>query len=244
MKIVHVGIISTAIVIALGIGIVLPPYLPQSKPLVVLLSFDIVNEDNLPQWCSHLSSVLDRQNVKATIFVTGKVASQHPECVSVFSNRNDVGSQTYDYVNLASIGDYTAQLNEIKDGKQVVDTTGNIDSRLFKAPYGVTDENIYSLLNRSGILADFSHTNQYNKYYNGEFIKFNATTYNGTTYSADFFHTLSDDNPVLINFDNSTPVENIDNYISQLKSKHILFVDASELTGINLTFRHGEKIGN
>ena len=244
MKIVHVGIISTAIVIALGIGIVLPPYLPQSKPLVVLLSFDIANKDNLPQWCNQLSSVLDRQNVKATIFVTGKVASQYPKCVSAFSNRNDVGSQTYDYVNLTSIDDYTVQLKEVKNGKQAVDASANIDSRLFKAPYGVTDENIYSLLNRSGILADFSYTNQYNKYYNGEFIKFNATTYDGITHSADFFHTLSSDNPVLINFDNSTPVENIDKYISQLKSKHILLIDASELTGINLTINQGEKNDN
>lgn len=239
MKIVHVSAIATAIVIVLGIVLVIPPYLQPRQPLVVLLSFNIENDKNLPQWCSDLSSVLDKYDVKATIFVTGKVADRYSECVTAFSNNVDVGSQTYNYVDLTSIEDYVTQLNEVKNGKIAVDNAGDIDSKLFKAPYGATDENIYSLLSRSDILADFSYKNQYNKYHDGKFIKFNLTAYDGTAHPADFFRGLPVDKPVLINFDNSVSIEKIDDFISKLQSRQILFVDASELTGINLTVKQG-----
>lgn len=241
MKIVHVSAIATAVVIVLGIVLIIPSYLQPRQPLVVLLSFSIVNDKNVPEWCTDLSSVLEKHDIKATIFVTGKVAERYSECITAFSNNIDVGSQTYSYVELTSIKDYTAQLNEVKNGKLAVDDAGGIDSKLFKAPYGATDENIYSLLNRSGILADFSYKNQYNKYYDGEFIKFDLTTYDGSTHSVDFFRALPVDKPILINFDNSIPIEKIDGFISMLKSRQILFVDASELTGINLTVKQGDK---
>lgn len=241
MKIVHVSAIATAVVIVLGIMLVIPPYLQPRQPLVVLLSFSIVNDKNVPQCCTKLSSVLEKYDVKATIFVTGKVAERYSECITAFSNNIDVGSQTYNYVELTSIEDYTAQLIEVKNGKRAVDDAGGIDSKLFKAPYEATDENIYSLLSSSGILADFSYKNQYNKYYDGQFIKFDLTAYDGTAHSADFFRTLPVDKPVLISFDNSVPIEKIDDFISKLKSRQILFVDASELTGIELTIHREEK---
>jgi peptidoglycan/xylan/chitin deacetylase (PgdA/CDA1 family) len=241
MKIAQVGAISTTIVILLGVVMVIPPYIQASKPpLVVLLSFSIVDDKNVPQWCQGLSSILKNNNIKATVFVTGKVAERYPECVSVFSGM-DVGSQTYSYTNLLSIKEYSTQLDEITNGKLAVDDAGNIDSKIFRAPYGSTDENIYSLLNRSGILADFSYNNQYNKYYNGEFIKFDLTAYNGTSHSVDFFRVLPVDKPIMINFDNTVPIGKIDDFVSHLKSRQILFVDASELTEINLNIHQGDK---
>ena len=241
MKIAHVGIISTTIVIVLGVFIVLPPYLPQQKPLDTLLFFSISDSQNLPQWCDDLSNTLEKQNVQATIFVTGEIADNYTKCVSTLAQRNDVGSLTYDYFNLTG-QDYSDQLYEIKGGKDSVDRAAQIDSRLFKAPYGSTDGNIYALLNQSGIVVDFSYDTQYNKYYNGKFIKFSDVEYNGTQYSPDFFHGLSSDNPVIINFDNSTPVQKIDEYISQLKSRHIVLLSASQLTGLDLTIRGEQKV--
>ena len=239
MKIAQVGIISTTIVIVFGVFIVIPPYLPQQKPLDTLLFFDIADAQNLPQWCDDLSSTLQKQNIQATIFVTGEIADNYPECVNKLAQRNDVGSLTYDYFNLTG-QDYSDQLYEIKGGKDAVDKAAQIDSRLFKAPYGSTDRNIYALLNQSGIVADFSYDAQYNKYYNGKFIKFGDVVYNGTKYSPDFFSGLSSDKPIIINFDNTTPIQNIDDYLSHLKSKHIVLLSASQLTGLNLTIR-GEQ---
>ncbi len=245
MKIVQLGAIATGIVIALGIALVIPAFTRSpsySPPLLVMLSVSVTDDSNAPDWCKDLSSIFKRYGIKATVFVTGKVAEEYPECVTVFPNNIDIGSQTYDYVDLTQIPDYTTQLEEVRNGKQAVDYAGKLYSRVFKAPYGSTDDNVYSLLTRSDIVADFSHGQQYNKYYNGQFIKFDLTAYDGPNYSADFFHRLSvTDTPALINFDNSTPIEQIDSFISELKSGNVRFINASELTGIDLTIREGEQ---
>ena len=241
MKIIQVGAISTGTVIILGLAMVVPAFMQPAHPLLVLLSFNIVDDENTSQWCNDLSSVLEKHNVKAVVFITGKVAQENPECVSGFSSDIDIGSQTYDYVDLTSINDYAKQLEEIKEGKTVVDKVGNLDSKLFKAPFGATDENIYSLLSRSGILADFSYQNQYNKYYDGKFIKFDLTTQDGLGKSPDYYQNLKpDQGPIIINFDNHTPIDKIDRFVSELKSSHVRFVSASDLTGIDLTINKGE----
>ena len=241
MKIVQVGAISTGTVIILGLAMVVPAFMQPAHPLLVLLSFNIADDENTPQWCNELSSVLKKHNVKAAVFITGRVAQENPGCVSGFSSNIDIGSQTYDYVDLTSINDYAGQLEEIKEGKLAVDKAGNLDSKLFKAPFGTTDENIYSLLSKSGILADFSYPSQYNKYYDGKFIKFDLTTQEGLVKSPDYYQNLKpDQGPIIINFDNQTPVEKIDRFVSELKSSHIRFVSASDLTGIDLTINKGE----
>lgn len=241
MKIVHVGAISTGTVILLGILMVIPPFIQPSPPLRIALAFSVVDENNALNWCHDLSRVLEKYDVKATVFVTGRIADLYPNCVRDFSNSVDIGSQTYHYVSLTTINDYAAQLDEIKRGKEAVDRAGKLSSKVFKAPYEETNENIYSFLSRSGILADFSYDHQYNKYYQGQFIKFNLDEYDGNEHNTDFFRSLPVTNPVLITFDDSTPVEKIDDFISNLKSHHIVFVSASELTGIELTVRQGEK---
>jgi peptidoglycan/xylan/chitin deacetylase (PgdA/CDA1 family) len=214
-----------------------------SPPLIVMLSFSVIDDSNVANWCSDLSNVLNKYSAKATVFFTGKTAERYPECVTVFSDDVDIGSQTYNYVDLTEIPDYTVQLEEVRNGKRAVDNAGQLYSRLFKAPYDSTNENIYSLLSRSDIVADFSYNQQYNKYYNGQFIKFDLRSYDGSEHSADFFHTLPvTEVPVLINFNNSITIDKIDDFIFQLKSNNIRFVNASEITGIDLTVREGEQV--
>lgn len=238
MRIVHVGAIITGIVITLGVLLVIPEFMRPSPTQPVLLTFSVTNEQNLPTWCHDLSSVLTKYDVKATVFVIGKVAERHPDCVTAFPNNVDIGSESYDYVPLTSISDYSTQLEEVKKGKVAVDKAGNLDSKLFRAPYGATDVNIYSLLNRSNILADFSYSEQYNKYYDGKFLKFDLVTYNGSKYYTSFFRHVPGDKPVLVNFDNSTPVPQIEEFISEFKSENFRFVSATELTSMDLTV-HG-----
>lgn len=215
----------------------IPTYIQPISPHYFLLTFSI--HENVDQtWCDNLASTIKKHNIKATIFFSGEIAENFPECVKTFPSNVDIGSQTYHYVSLLSIPDYTLQLKEIQQGKQAVDNAGNLNSKLFKAPYGTTDDDIYSLLTRSNILADFSYNNQYNKYYDGQFIKFQLKSYNGTNNTAEFFHNLPTNDPIVINFDSSTPVNYIDNLISKIKSKNTIFLDASELTGLRLTIRN------
>ncbi len=241
MKIIHVSAISTGIVIFFGILIVIPPYLHPTSPQYFLLSFSI-SEDVEQSWCDDLASTLLKHKVQATIFFSGQIAERYPDCVKAFPPNIDIGSQTYHYVMLASMSDYSEQLEEIQRGKQAVDEAGNLNSRLFKAPYGSTDENIYSLLTHSNILADFSYENQYNKFYNGQFIKFQLESYNSDTNSIEFFRNLSTNQPTIINFDSSNDVKYIDNFISKIKSRNTVFLDASQLTGLQLTIRNEAQV--
>ena len=250
MDIKYTGIIVTGVVVAVGIVLILPLYnsssttsvLPEAKPSPnrVMLSFSILNEDNLPKWCNDLSSILKKDNVQATVFITGKTAERYSECVSIFSsNANiDIGSQTYNFVDLKSLP-YNIALEEVQNGKRGVDNAGRLNSMLFKAPYGSTDQNIYSYLSRSGIIADFSYPQQYNKYENRTFIKHNLIAFDGFNKSTDMAKILAYKKvPVVINFDNFTPVNKINTIISSLKSNNdVRLVNASELTGTQLTLK-------
>ena len=259
MKLVHLGAISTGMVVVLGLAMVIPAFTQHQQevdPRVpIMLSFSISGNGGAG-WCQDISSLLANHEIKATVFVTGKTAQSTPECVLSFSSSAgsniDVGSQTYSFADLTSV-EYTTALEEINSGKQAVDNAGNIDSKIFTAPYGATDENIYSLLSRSGILADFSYKSQYNKSEDGQFVKYDLKSLTGDSEGLQIFSLIFQDDdrtpaltrvPVMINFDDSMSVEHIDKFISQLKSSYsdsIRFVNASELTGIDLTVRRGEE---
>jgi peptidoglycan/xylan/chitin deacetylase (PgdA/CDA1 family) len=221
---------------------VLPFYLratdaSEGKVNIILL-FEVNDFKNTTAWCIELSTFLEENHLKATIFFSGKVAEKHGECVKCFSNSIDIGSQTFSYIDLTSIEDYEIQLEEVKRGKEIVDDAGNLDSKLFRAPYGLTDENIYSLLYRSNIIADFSYEQQYNKYCEDQFLKFKLQTYNSSENSPDFFRNLIDrDDPVAIVFDLSDSIGHIEEFILELKSENVRFLSTSELTGLELTVR-------
>jgi len=216
-------------------------FVKGQKPIRdVLISININNGENLPEWCDNLDTMLKAADVKAAVFITGSVAEKYPTCVSKLATNSklDIGSQTLDYVSLTSLSDYTDQLNEVKKGKQAVDIAGNLQTHSFKAPYGDTDENIYSLLNRSDITADFSHGTYYTKYRQGYFIWFNATSFDGSKQSADELQNMAaNGTPIIINFDNTDTIESIHAVISQLNAGSSRFVNTSDITGIQLTER-------
>lgn len=191
-----------------------------------------------PGWCNELASILSKHEVKATVFITGTVAEQHPECVTSFASQGiDVGSQTYRYVNLTAVNDYQYALSEVKMGKLAVDRAGMLDSRVFKAPFGATDQNIYSLLSNSNITADFSYTSQYNKFESGQFVKYQLVACDCLSSGA-VTSLLDDGPPVMVEVCNSVPVSDIERLIVDLKSDDkIRFITASELVGQELTAR-------
>jgi peptidoglycan/xylan/chitin deacetylase (PgdA/CDA1 family) len=241
LRLITAAVLSTALIIALGFFIISPLFYRTSSVETkqkIMLSFSASESNDIADWCRNLSSILKSYDISATLFIVGKVAEQHPECVSCFSSKVDIGSQTYSNLNLTSIADYDTQLEEVRKGKQVVDTAGNLYSRVFRAPNGDTDQNIYSLLSRNDILADFSYGSQYNVYLDNQFVKFDATVYDGTTCSANSILTLKKSSkPIIINFDNEYPAELISDFIGTLKTGQLDFVNASEMTGLNLTVR-------
>lgn len=241
MKITIAATLSTALIIAVGFILISPMFYRTASvepKQQVMLSFSVLESNDSADWCRNLSFILDEYDIGATVFIVGKVAEQHPECVSCFGSKVDIGSQTYSNLNLTSIADYDIQLEEVKKGKLAVDKAGNLYSKVFRAPNGDADQNIYSLLSRNDILADFSYDQQYNVYLDNQFVKFDARFYNGATCSANFILTLErNSQPIIINFDSECPTELIADLIAALNTGQLDFVNASEIAGLNLTVR-------
>jgi hypothetical protein len=241
------GIVITVIVIAFGLLLLLPVYIQKQAKSPVMLSFNIVKQNNdLPKWCSELDQLISNNGIKAIVFITGKLAASNPECLKqIIANENiDIGSSTYDYVDLTSIPNYTNALGEVSDGKKSIDTIGNISSKIFRAPFGKTDQNIYSFLSRSGIMFDLSYNDKYNLFQNDLFIKYNLKAINGSNITSEQLGSeismlKQNGEPILINYDNTVPLTSINNTISEIKSSNngIMFTNPSDLIKENLTVR-------
>jgi len=241
LRLKHAALITTVLVLVAGFAMISPLFLRMDKADSrhrVMLSFSVSESADAPKWCQNLSSVLNSYEIGAAVFVVGKIAEQYPQVVSCFGDRVDVGSQTYSNIALTSISDYSLKLREVEEGKTAVDNAGNLYSRAFRAPFGATDQDIYSLLSRNGIMADFSYPDQYNLYLNGQFVRYDAEVYQGRDCSPDSLSMLPDiAAPVIVNFDNTCPVSIIESFISGLDKGKFKFVNASELAGFALTDR-------
>jgi peptidoglycan/xylan/chitin deacetylase (PgdA/CDA1 family) len=242
VKIKHAAIIVTVLVIAAGIALISPLYLlragsAESKPKI-MLTFNAGPDANATEWCAALAALLNSQEIEASVFFVGQVAEQYPQCLAALSDKIDIGSQTYSGTRLTGITDYSMKLSEVQLGKTAVDSAGRLTSRIFRAPFNATDDDIYSLLSRSGIWADFSYTGQYNVYQNGQFIKYPADVLAGRDYTPDDLLKLPKSaRPLIVYFDNTDPISNIETFLRDLKRGDYDFVNASTLAGYMLTER-------
>jgi hypothetical protein len=243
MKLKHYGALATGMIISLAVVMALPPFLQQETRQQILLSFSISSNENLPKWCDELASTLFEKKIKAVVFVSGEIAQEFPQCITSFSKNVDIGSQAFHYSPITKISNYSIQLDEIKKGKKTIDEIGNLDSKLFKAPYGKTDDNIYSLLNRSDIVVDFSYVDQYNQFQDDKFIWFKINSYNSDNYKDSLISTLSKTGskenkiPTVIDFDEKISIIKINDMITDLKNQDVELVNASDLVGFDLTNR-------
>jgi peptidoglycan/xylan/chitin deacetylase (PgdA/CDA1 family) len=240
MKLFTAGLIATIIVIIFGVVIIAPIFdraAMKAEPLKVVLLLSVRSE-NSTDWCEDVGSYLDSKGIHATVFLTGAAADENLDLVSAFKVGVDIGSMTYEYVNLTSIPDYSEQLDQIIDAKTAVDSTGGLTSRVFMAPYGSVNGDIYSQLNRAGIVADFSYSDHYNKIYDGQFIRMDLQVFDYHKHTPRFYLSITNkQSPVAIRIDDSINSTEVTNFISQLASGNVQFINASELTGIRLTTR-------
>jgi hypothetical protein len=248
MNIILIGAISTGVVIVLSIISTMPAFLrssesSESRYTSVMLSFSITKEGE-SKWCQELTTTLGGYDeLKATVFVSGKSAELNPECLSeLAANSNiDIGSMTYSYQAITSFDDYLEALREVELGKSAVDRVANVNSKTFKAPHGLTDENIYSYLSRNGITADFSYDDHYN-YYQGQFIRYDASVVQGSSFRPELITTSGVTAPIIIEFNDSMSIRDIERNIQQIVNliktdQAIRLVNASDLTGAQLTSR-------
>lgn len=239
------GAIITGIIIVLGVALLYPALRLDTKlgtdntiksDKVILLTFNIINSSNMPSWCYDLSRFLQDNKIHSTVFIPGVLADAYPSCISSFGTNIDIGSMSYTYEKLTSISAYPDQLSQVMNGKRAIDQKGGINSTLYRAPYGIVDQNIYSLLARSHIIADFSYADHYNIYTDGlsgkTFYRFPITTLPNLKN----IQSSSPDTPWMVNFYNYDPIINIQNLINST-SESYRFISTSELTNLELTSR-------
>lgn len=226
------GAIITALVIVVGVVLIYPAlrldnHVVQNQ---VLLAFNIINSTNLPTWCDDLSKFLQDNSIHSTIFITGIMADTYPNCVTSLGNNNDVGSMTYSYDTITGMN-FTGQLKQIQDGKAAVDKQGKLNSTIFRAPNGIVDDKIYSLLTRSHILGDFSYNDHYNIYTDGLsgkiFYRFPMTSLDNISDSK--LSGVDPKIPVMVNIYNYDSIGKVQEFInSESKNPH-QYVTTSEL---------------
>jgi peptidoglycan/xylan/chitin deacetylase (PgdA/CDA1 family) len=231
------GAIATAIFIALGVVFALPPYIKGAQLAKevpsILLTFSITTDEDMPQRCERITDMLEKNNLKAAVYFSGQIAEKYPECLKGFPDNIDIGSSTYTYGKLSAERDYVDQLEDVR--------RGNISSTTFKAPYEYTDDNIYSLLSRNDIFVDFSLSGSYNKYVDEKFILFELKTFDLSKHSVDEIESnvaKKVASKIQVVIDNSVSTEKVSLLIETLLQKQeATFVNASDLTGMNLTVR-------
>lgn len=115
----------------------------------VALTFD---DGPHPEFTPKLLDILKRYNVKATFFVVGKLAEQHPDLIRAETLAgHEVGNHTYHHVNLTKI-----PVNEIAVEWQacqevVKSETGNT-MRACRPPGGDYDKDVIAIATRLGLI--------------------------------------------------------------------------------------------
>jgi peptidoglycan/xylan/chitin deacetylase (PgdA/CDA1 family) len=238
LKLKQVAAIITVLVIVAGAAMISPLFFRQDQlqvepKQVIMLSFTVSEADNVVEWCQNLSSILSSHNLPATIFIEGKTTEQNPQIVKYFGDQVDFGSLTYDNVNLTAIDDYSLKVWEVEQGKKAVDDSANTNSTVFQAPNDATDEDIFSILSSSGIVADFSYKDHFNVYRNGRFEKIVAEVVDANDCSMEYLLKRQiTTSPLIIQFDNTLTTEQIDSFLFGLKAGSFDFVKSSQLVGL------------
>ncbi len=240
MKLSHAGAIATTIVIVAGVAMISPMLLRTQnrgvQPKIAIFLY-VPTEANATAWCGEIASYLKATNTKATVFFTGEVVDNNTKLVTEFGETVDIGSMTQSYKPLLDITDYTAQLIEIRNGKISIDAAGHFDSKLFSAPYGAVNSDIFSQLRRTGIVADFSYDDHYNKIHNGTFITMPLRTVDGSTLDTHALVPQLNDTPTIVRFYSTTSPKKVIETLESLKAEGYQFLNASDITGIQLVNR-------
>ena len=227
------GAIITVIIIIVGVVLIYPALRLDSHVIQnqVLLTFNIINSTNLPAWCNDLSKFLQDNKIHSTIFITGVMADTYPNCVASLTTYNDVGSMTYTYDPITnSNSNFTGQLSKIQQGKAAVDNQGKLNSTVFRAPHGIVDDKIFSLLTRLHIVADFSYNDHYNIYTTGASGKIFYRYPSSLSNTSDSKFSVKDPKiPMMVNFYNYDSISKIKDFINSASKNPHQFVTASEL---------------
>ena len=117
----------------------LPVYCVETTENVVAISFDAAwgNEDT-----DKILSVLQKNNVKATFFMTGGWVEKYPEDVKkICEAGHDLGNHGENHKNMSQLSEKECEEELLKVHNKVKELTG-CEMNLFRPPYGDYDNDV------------------------------------------------------------------------------------------------------
>lgn len=117
----------------------LPVYCVETKKNVVAISFDAAwgNEDT-----DEILSILEKNDVKATFFMTGGWVESYPEDVKkIFAAGHDLANHSENHKNMSQLSDGDCKEELMKVHNKVKELTG-YEMFLFRPPYGDYDNEV------------------------------------------------------------------------------------------------------
>jgi peptidoglycan-N-acetylglucosamine deacetylase len=105
-------------------------------PGAIALTFDDGPE---PQYTERILDVLKRENVKATFFVVGILALQHPATIRrIVQEGHALGNHTFTHPNLSELPDWLVAV-ELNATQRLLQALTGSSVRLFRPPYATDD---------------------------------------------------------------------------------------------------------
>lgn len=113
----------------------------------VALTFD---DGPHPSLTNKILDILDAYSLKATFFVIGKNAAEHPEILKrMILSGHEIGNHTYSHPHLSTLS-YKELLEEITLGKDLITSITHKPIRLFRPPEGVCSAAVGKAANKNG----------------------------------------------------------------------------------------------
>ncbi|MBP2323288.1 cellulose synthase/poly-beta-1,6-N-acetylglucosamine synthase-like glycosyltransferase/peptidoglycan/xylan/chitin deacetylase (PgdA/CDA1 family) [Kibdelosporangium banguiense] len=118
------------------------PVALRPKDRTVALTFD---DGPDPQWTPQVLAVLARHNVKATFFVTGTHAAEHPGLIrDILDQGHEIGNHTATHTDVRGAGDARTNL-ELRLTDVALAGAADVQTSLFRPPYSATPDSVDDL---------------------------------------------------------------------------------------------------
>jgi peptidoglycan-N-acetylglucosamine deacetylase len=203
----------------------------------VVLTFD---DGPDPEYTKKILEILKEHHVKATFFIIGKDAIEHPDIVKqLYQEGYEIGNHTFSHPNIYKISDQQLKL-ELNMNERIIQAITGHSSSLFRSPYG-DNINMY----------DGDHTNPYVKTKFHRLINISQMGYITVNYDVDSADwKLKDNNKIVQNVmeqvsngdiillhdgggDRTATVQALPTIIDKLKKQGYSFVTVGNMMGKN-----------
>jgi peptidoglycan/xylan/chitin deacetylase (PgdA/CDA1 family) len=125
--------------------------IPTSRRIVALTFDGGANADGL----ASILATLDREDVRATFFLTGEFATNYPTSVkAIVARGHRLGNHTATHPHLPALPSDAAIVNQLKVAESQIRAAGGTDPRpLFRFPFGDRNSHTIAVVNGAGYVA-------------------------------------------------------------------------------------------